>query len=63
MAMAPTTAFVSRKGPTRFTSKTWDRSSQAVSSSSGSGVGPRVLALCTSTSMGPTSAEAAPTSG
>ena len=36
-------------------------SSHAVSSSRGSGVGPSVLALWTSTSMGPTSAEAAPT--
>src|ERR1700722_3196056 len=58
--IGPTTDFVSRKGPTRFTASALSTSSQSVSSSRRSGTGPSVLALWTSRSMSPTSAAAAP---
>src|SRR5207237_3463304 len=59
-AIAPATIFVKRNGPTRFVCRTCSRSSHPVSRSRRSGVGPSVLALCTRSSMGPTSAAAAP---
>jgi len=62
-SMLPTTALLSRNGPSKFTSSTRAKSSQAVSSNSGSGVGPSELALCTRMSIGPTSAAAAPAIG
>src|SRR5438128_1970935 len=61
--IGPAIALVRRNGPTRLTASARSRSSQSVSRSSRSGTGPSVLALLTSTSIGPTAAAACPAAG
>ena len=55
-ASAPSSAFVSRNGPTTFVASAASRSSQSVSASGTSGTGPSVDALLTRTSTPPSAA-------
>ena len=52
-ASEPRSAFVSRKGPSRFVASACSRSSQSVSASDASGIGPRLEALLIRTSTPP----------